>query len=229
MSDKNALIAVGAFVVGVGVGFFAGKYLYKRYYEDVAKDEIDTAREIITRIERKKKENKLKTLRRLEEKEDYRTNSPMSRSSLDATPYEQTKRNYGLVRNDIDRELDEELEGETLDSLVNEPYLITDDEFLEGDHENISLVYYQEENILCDELTNEVIDDPDDVIGTEAMTVLEMGSNAWVRNDGLGIDYEIICLRDAVYEPTVFEKKEEPKKPKPRNRLGRREKNKNDE
>ncbi len=76
------------------------------------------------------------------------------------------------------------------------PYLISDIEYNEefDHHDKISLYYYTEDDVLCDE-NEEVVDDIDDTVGWEVFNVLETQTSAWVRNEPAGIDYEICSVR----------------------------------
>lgn len=76
------------------------------------------------------------------------------------------------------------------------PYIITHDEFMENDpdHQQPSLTYYAGDQILADE-KDEPIEDADNVVGLANLERFGHGSNdsrmVYVRNEGLGMDFEI--------------------------------------
>lgn len=75
------------------------------------------------------------------------------------------------------------------------PYVIDYDDFDENGYETESLYYY-DDGVLINSITNEIIEDIDGTVGTDSIEQLK-GSGEdyiYVRNDELGIDYEI--LRD---------------------------------
>lgn len=74
------------------------------------------------------------------------------------------------------------------------PYIITPSEFGEEDYEEIELTYWAD-NVLSED--RDIIEDPDDVVGTEALHSFgqyEDGDVVYVRDDRKRIDYAI--LRD---------------------------------
>lgn len=84
-------------------------------------------------------------------------------------------------------------EGDTM----NEPYVISPDEFGEKDYTMVTLTYYND-RVLADRF-DEVIDDPTELVGPEALESFgEYEDDAvYVRNDALKTDYEILLdVRD---------------------------------
>ena len=53
------------------------------------------------------------------------------------------------------------------------------------------------------EENEELIPNPKDIIGEEALKLLDKTPNVWVRNESLGIDYEIIGLNTSYTEATT--------------------------
>ena len=53
------------------------------------------------------------------------------------------------------------------------------------------------------EENEELIPNPKDIIGEEALKLLDKTPNVWVRNESLGIDYEIIGLNTSYIEETT--------------------------
>ena len=76
------------------------------------------------------------------------------------------------------------------------PYVISDREFTDEfpHHDKVSLYYYTHDDVLVDE-GERFMEEIDDTVGWDVFKVLEMQSSAWVRNEPLGIDYEICAVR----------------------------------
>lgn len=83
------------------------------------------------------------------------------------------------------------------------PYEISADEFANEfpDHDKISLYYYAYDDTLCFE-NEELVDDIDGKIGMDIFEALGEESTVWVRNEPLGLDYEI-CLVNQSYAKEV--------------------------
>lgn len=108
----------------------------------------------------------------------------------------------------------------SLDEVVEEkiaqnPYIIDVNDFnsLRSDIicDKVSLTYYQDDDVLIDE-DEEIISNVYDIIGNEALTSFgKYGPDpdiVYVRNERLGIDYEIARLYKS-YQVTVLGMKEE--------------------
>jgi hypothetical protein len=151
----------------------------------------------------------------------------LSRSSLDGTltnKYDKEKRNYNIIRT-VEEDQEKIIENEEADEddgpvtdasgmteqdhkdidLIDEkkvePYLITEEQYSEefASHDKLSLYYYKTDSVLCDE-NQDVIDNVDEVVGTATLSVLNKRLQAWVRNERLGADYEIIGLKQSYSE-----------------------------
>ena len=82
------------------------------------------------------------------------------------------------------------------------PYVISVEEFTDEfhHHDKISLYYYTEDEVLCDE-HEEVVLDIDGTVGREVFDTFEEGENiAWARNERIGIDYEICAVAGSFAE-----------------------------
>ena len=90
-------------------------------------------------------------------------------------------------------------DNKVIDSRVDKPYVITAESFTDEhpDFEKLSLAYYDDDDTLADE-QEEVITDVYELIGDEALTRFGDGSEdpdiVFVRNERLGVDYEIARL-----------------------------------
>jgi hypothetical protein len=227
--NKQYLVPVAIFVAGAAVGFLVGKKVYESYYANLAQEEIDSVKTQFSRdraAERAKSDNSTS-----EEDGLKRMGTALTRSSLDGTKtnqYDKAKRNYNLVQTseiDDEEEDDEELTGGTdvdaagqteadMDDVYTErdlsdidrtlPYLIDDREYSEefDSHDKISLYYYRVDDVLCEE-SEAIIDDIDNTVGYDAISRLDAQTTCWVRNEPLGIDYEIVAINKSFAE-TVY-------------------------
>lgn len=83
------------------------------------------------------------------------------------------------------------------------PYVITDEEYNNeyDDYDKISLYYYMLDDTLCEE-NEEIVDDIENTVGYDSLNLLATQTTAWVRNERLKADYEIIGLNQS-YAKTV--------------------------
>ena len=90
----------------------------------------------------------------------------------------------------------------------DKPYIITHDEYFEAekDYETISLTYFQLDDTLVDE-SDQPIENTDETVGDEHLTRFGSGSKdkniVYVRNDKLGIDYEITRSKGSYLEEVL--------------------------
>lgn len=147
--------------------------------------------------------------------------NPLDREVVN--PYEQAKKQYNLVNpakqleepegepDDEDDEEDDEddevrdaagyteqemMDLNKIDRTV--PYVINNHEFCEefDHHEKTELYYYRYDDVLCDESTDEVFDSDkiEETVGYDALKVLDTQTTCYVRNEPLGVDYEIVAI-----------------------------------
>lgn len=81
---------------------------------------------------------------------------------------------------------------------TNTPYLITEEEFYNGDQnfDKRTIYYYEGDDTLCDE--GEEVMDIDTFVGGESLEVIDRV--VYVRNERYGVDYEIIKMEGAYAE-----------------------------
>ena len=70
----------------------------------------------------------------------------------------------------------------------------------------------------------EIIDDIESVVGYDALAMLDMQTTVWVRNEPLGIDYEIIALNKSYQETVDGIKREAMMTPRERYEYNQRQK-----
>jgi len=171
---------------------------------------------------------------------------PSNRSSLDNNPYEQAKRHYNIMSTKEEQDAEDALEAENEDdetpydeddgstfdlSAVDrtQPYMIDEREFAEEfmHHDKSSLTYYRIGSVLVDE-DKTVIENPEEIIGEDAVQALENKELVWARNEPLCLDYEIIVLRNNTVETAKYGV-EPPRNLSPRERHTKKWKDDNEE
>lgn len=180
----------------------------------------------------------------------------MARKSIE-NPYEAAKRNYNLIKptkvEDVepvgtpDEDVDEDEDSEEDDELRDDagmseqdhldltkidrtqPYLIDDREYTDEfpHHDKVSLYYYRDDDVLCEEDNEEPIDDIEGTVSYDALSVLDMQTTVWVRNEPLGIDYEIIGVRGSYSESILGVRRQEIMTPRERYVMEQRKKDRN--
>jgi len=218
--NKSVLINIAMLVLGAGAGFLIAKKVYEGYYAAIAQEEIDSVKETFQNYKPIKVPNNNMTdngmtdeeyEERKKEEQKARTNTnPLTRSSLDSNLNERAKKNYNLVGIKSEPEEDEEVTdaaGKTEEEMDlskidrTQPYIIDDREFSEefDHHDKVSLYYYRVDDVLCDE-HEETIEDIEEKIGYEALSLLDMQTTVWVRNEPLCLDYEIVSISKSYAE-----------------------------
>ena len=163
------------FVAGAAVGSAVTWKLAKRKYEQIANEEIESVKEWYSKGIHGLRE----TIEESIEPEDE-----------DDDP---DKKEYESI-------IDEQ--GYNEDDDVEEPYMISPDEFSEfDDYEAIDLTYYEGDGVLVDE-DDELVDDVIETVGKNVLEYLQNENSedvVHVRNDKLKSDYEI-CKVSGSYE-----------------------------
>ena len=159
------------FAAGVVAGAVAGAYLVKDKVMADAKQEIEEVREYYKSKKETKKEEKP-----VEEKEETKVE--------EKEEYQEITRNYTNY-NKIE---------ETPKQAANDmPYMINPEDFGEEEgYDTLTLTYFAD-GVLVDDV-DDVIDDPDPVVGLENLKVFEEfnASAIYVRNDIWKTDFEIL-------------------------------------
>lgn len=86
------------------------------------------------------------------------------------------------------------------------PHVISDEEFNSGaqHHDKISLYFYTEDEVVCDE-NEEIVSDVEGVLGEDLVNEFDTQNMVWVRNDSLGIDYEIVAIHKSYVRDVLGE------------------------
>ena len=182
---KSLLTSTLIFAVGAIIGSTVTWKLIKTKYEQIAQEEIDSVKETFSRLheESADKDEKAKMAERAKGFIDSKNEKP------DIKEFAAKLKECEYVKYS-DTKADKERETVT----VNKPYVISPEEFGEADYNIVSLNYYAD-GVLANDF-DEVVEDVENTVGEdfeEHFGDYEEDS-VFVRNDELGLDYEI--LRD---------------------------------
>lgn len=167
------------FAAGAVAGAIAGAYLVKDKILADAREEINEVREYYkTKKETKKEDQPMEE----QEKEEYKVEESEKEECREII----SKHNYANYSKRTE-------EPETKVEANDTPYVIDPEEFGEEEgYDTMTLTYFAD-GVLVDD-TDDVIDEPDSVVGLENLKVFEEfgASSVYVRNDIWRMDFEII-------------------------------------
>lgn len=182
------------FCVGAAAGYTAAYFLTKNKFQKIADEEINSMKEYYkskpVHIEKQKKdlpknEEPIKTNNLSELQELY-----SSKHNDDLDP--------GYYSSPYPFEQDHPSDG-----IASDPYTITADQFVneKRNYEKTTLLYFEGNGVLCED-SERIIEDIDSSIGRENLDKFgEFEEDvAYIRNERLGIDYEVL-LQHATYKP----------------------------
>lgn len=167
---NNKLIACGMFVIGAAVGSIVTWKLTKTKYEQIAREEIESVKEVYSRMANETEPE------------------PEAKSMVEE--YRKTVEDSGYIS--LNKE-----EKKKEDTMTDAPYVISPEEFGEfDDYDIVSLTYYAD-GVLTDAM-DDVMNDDDIELYIGANSLEHFGEyeedSVFVRNNEFKIDYEI--LRD---------------------------------
>lgn len=178
------------FAAGVIFGTAATWFGAKRYWEQVANDEIESMKEwLARRVEEQDEATEEKT-------PEPATKSVSPSVKPDLMEYASKVKDLGYFdysRRNEKPEEPEKPDDEEVD-ILDEPYVIKPEIFgEEDDYEEVSLTHYAD-GVLCDEQDNP-IEDVDGLVGADYAEHFGEyeDDSVFVRNDRLKIDFEILA------------------------------------
>lgn len=193
--NNNILYFVGGVAVGAVTTYFSLRTYFRNKMEEELDIEINDYKNYIDSKYDDKISEKI-----CEDKESKEIIS----NDIEETVIEETKNIDRVEKPDINVEPDYEeiieklnynqFSTKTKGSKKKKPYLISVSEYEEGRYDKVSLSYFDEDDILFNNNTNEVVDDPGNTVGhsnLESLASEEM-EEIYVRNDILGVDYNVI-------------------------------------
>ncbi len=168
---NKGLIGILSFVAGGIVGFFGAMSYYKKKYEQISNDEIESVRQM---YKDKLAEAKDDANKELKDEEEKKHEHELKTKYLD------------LVKRYNGDETDEKDEEDT------EPYEITPEQFGEDPTYNqVRLTYYADGSLVDED--NGLVERPEYMVGLKYKALLGSSDDGriYIRNEELGTDYEI--------------------------------------
>lgn len=189
------------FMAGATVGSVATWLYLKKHYERIAQEEIDSVKAVFA--ERKNVEYTSKP--DTDEQQDKQHKADIAKLKPDLVDYAAKLQKEGYV-NYTEHSAKNNDEEEKENSMPDEPYVISPEEFGESDnYEQINLTYYAD-GVLADD-SDEVMDDIEGTVGEDFADHFGdyEDDSVHIRNDCLRCDYEI--LKDnRTYDEVVGER-----------------------
>lgn len=172
---NKAVIGFLAFTVGAGAGVLASQQYFKKKYEQIAQEEINSIKEKYAKKETASEE----PVEEYPSPEDF---SEEDHEKYESILSENGYTNYSRITDVKDKTY-----------KTTEPYVISPNEFGEDDdYRQISLTFYTD-GVLADD-NDDPIDDVDDAVGKDSL--MHFGEyepdSVYVRNERLKVDYEIL-------------------------------------
>ena len=164
------------FIVGAAIGSIVTWRYVEKKYEKIAKEEINSVKEVFAKREQESTEN------------NYVIREKPNIVEYAAKLREQGYTNYSDVEPETNKE---EVNEESMD--IDIPYVIPPEEFGEfDDYEKIGLTYYADQ-VLTDN-DDELVEDIEDTVGFDSLNRFGEyeDDSVFVRNDRLKCDYEIL-------------------------------------
>lgn len=176
---KNVIAFVAGAIIGAGVtAYFMNQYCEKRIHEEVqsVKDKWEkdhTTTKPVVETEEVKEEDPIETA-------DYTMSSEEIAEATDLVESAGYKKRQ---------------EAELEARKNAKPYMISQEEYSNGEYEPIGLTYYSD-NILATDDTMEPVEDVEGTVGFNSLSHLMQGGPdddiIYVRNDRLRVDYEVM-------------------------------------
>lgn len=223
---NNKLIGVLAFTAGASIGAVAVWKFLEKKHEDAMQEEIDSIKKELKEYFSKKYSNTNEEVVSNKDDEPKESVTEEIRKIYNSVISDKGYTNYSdFAKSDSDEEDNSDEEDDLEDKPVyaerdtdmDEPYVISPEEFGELDYEKISLTYYADD-VLADEFDG-LVENVDSIVGLESLNTFGEyeDDSVFVRNDKLRCDYEILKdLRrweDVVNPPKPKTRKASTKKP----------------
>ena len=183
MNDKLSSVII--FCGGVFIGGFLTWDFFKTKYERIADEEIASVKETFEHREPRPDKN-YKVEEALKGNDAYINVSPGVAERMIQIIDSNGYRNYSNAQIEIEKK------GGAADMELKHPYVITPEQYEDNvDYTKVSLTWYSDK-ILEDDWGNVL--DPDDVIGSDALTTFGQyeKDSVFVRDDDEQIDYEVL-------------------------------------
>lgn len=192
------LFSALTFVAGAALGSVVTWKLVKNKYEQIAQEEIESVKEVYS--------NKKPSLDECVEEIIRQTDDKPNVMEY-AAKIAELKYAGEVARGEVEPETEPDEQGEEEDSMRDDPYVITAEEYEDGEYDQETLTLFAD-GVLTD-WYNDPIEDIDSVVGEYVIANFDDlvdGDTVYVRNDARETDYEI--QRDLRAYSEVFPKSE---------------------
>ena len=219
-SRNSKIVGLSAGLVGIALGISVGVYLTNRRlrekYQAIANEQIEDVRRHYASVHKKpgveelhrraeeirEREQQVKTTREISEVNGYVAYdkvTPSKEAEAEHAPQEPTAEDLSenVFGEDLADAFDPEIEAVRREEHPDKPYVLTREEFDDGDleYEQLTLTYFDGDNVLVDSEQRQ-IREFDEVVGVENMVRFGHGSEdpnvVYIRNNRLAADYEVL-------------------------------------
>jgi len=198
---KNFIFSVIAFVAGGTIGYFIGKKTSKKKYQQIADKEIESVKESLSKYYEDKlnsNSNPNENIKTLNTPERPKANVPLlDKDSIDYGKLKGLKDNDKAYMNYVksyngQNAVKEEMLEDNNPAQINGPFVISPEEYADGEYNTETLHYYKDGYLTDDEYN--IIKNVNEVVGNQALNSFGVyeEDTVYVRNDEHKIDYEIL-------------------------------------
>lgn len=178
------------FLLGAATGVGCSALLLKKYYENIANEEIESVKKSFSNKAKKESNENKENENKDKDKENEHAKKIEELETIKKVIQDHNYSAYSKPEKE-DAKMDEK------------PYVIPPEDFADlDDYETVSLTYYSD-GVLTDDM-NEVVDDIEGTVGEDSLTHFGEyeDDSVFVRNDERKCDYEIL-LDDRAYSEVV--------------------------
>lgn len=176
-----------AFTAGAIVGGLVAGYFVTKKYETLVNEEIDSVKEAFKRRSEQKEETSKET--KEEESDKEMIDIPLGPT------VEEIVTEYGGDRFEETEKFKQKQKEELEKRAASVPYEIDSYDFGEEDHDTMFCTYYKDGYLVDD--YDKPIDDIDETVGVDFFRhFTDTKTTIYIRNDRLGIDYEILKVNE---------------------------------
>lgn len=223
--NKDLIIKVGIGVGGLAVGGGAGYLLAKKQLEALyaarVEEEVEQVREMYKRRTKTEQfatpESAVESLvKDISVRIGDTPLSELTKSAPEVEEYQEIVEDEGYTLTEPERRnIFDQPEPSPAELNTTSPYEISAQEFMEGENDQVTLMYYQADDTLVDE-REQPVPDPDDTVGEQHLDLLDGKNNVvYVRNPVISTDFEIL-LNEGAYSVLVLGNDDEHLEPRRR-------------
>ena len=182
--NKNLLTNIISFVIGAGIGAVGAAVVVKKHYDAIIDDEVESVREAFAK-------NYEKTVEEENEKSEklYDDAKEAIKKYSAASDVDDREEEPADDADDYDDEEEEEVDNK-------KPYVISPEEFGASEYAIISLTHFSDGTVINDK--DKIVSNSAELLGDDFADHFDDYETdpdvVYVRNDALGIDFEV--LRD---------------------------------